>query len=55
MALRQGRNLGLSRRQGVEKDLYYYPQYDDTQITARVPSQELSDAMINAIKGNTEG
>ena len=55
MALRQGRNLGLSRRQGVEKALYYYPQYDDSQITAKVPSQELSNAMIKALKGNTEG
>ena len=54
MALRQGRNLGLSRRQGVEKALYYYPQYDDSQITAKVPSQELSDALIKALKGNTE-
>ena len=29
---------------------YYYPQYDDTQITAKVPSQELSDAMVKAFK-----
>ena len=27
---------------------YYYPQYDDTLITAKVPSQELSDAMVKA-------
>lgn len=27
---------------------YYYPQYDDTQITAKVPSQELSDALVKA-------
>ena len=46
--------MGLSRRQGVEKALYYYPQYDDSQITAKVPSQELSDALIKALKGNTE-
>ena len=31
---------------------YYYPQYDDTQITARVPSLELSNAMVKALKGN---
>ena len=29
---------------------YYYPQYDDTQITAKVPSQELSDALVKAFK-----
>ena len=29
---------------------YYYPEYDDTQITAKVPSQELSDAMVKAFK-----
>ena len=27
---------------------YYYPQYDDTLITAKVPFQELSDAMVKA-------
>ena len=29
---------------------YYYPQYDDTQITARVPSRELSDALVKAFQ-----
>ena len=29
----------------------YYPQYDDTQNTAKVPSQELSDAMVKELKG----
>ena len=29
---------------------YYYPQYDDTQITAKVPSQELSDALVKAFR-----
>ena len=33
-----------------DKWRYYYPQYDDTQITAKVPSQELSDAMVKAFK-----
>lgn len=33
-----------------DKWRYYYPEYDDTQITAKVPSQELSDAMVNALK-----
>ena len=29
---------------------YNYPQYDDTQITARVPSRELSDALVKAFQ-----
>ena len=29
---------------------YYYPQYDDTQITAKVPFQELSDALVKAFR-----
>lgn len=29
---------------------YNYPQYDDTQIWAKVPSQEFSDAMVKALK-----
>ena len=43
--------VGEINRDDYDKWRYYYPQYDDTQITARVPSQELSDAMINALKG----
>lgn len=30
-----------------DKWRYYYPQYDDKRITAKVPSQELSSGMIN--------
>ncbi len=33
---------------------YNYPKYDNTQFWAKVPSQELSDAMVKAFKGNTE-
>ena len=29
---------------------YNYPPYDDTQTWGRVPSRELSDAMVNAVK-----
>ena len=46
---------GEVSRDEYDKWRYYYPQYDDTQITAKVPSQELSDAMVKALKGNTEG
>ena len=42
---------GEIRKDECDKWRYYYPQYDDTQITAKVPSQELSDAMGKAFKG----
>uniref|UniRef100_UPI003FF08041 helix-turn-helix domain-containing protein n=1 Tax=Ruminococcus bromii TaxID=40518 RepID=UPI003FF08041 len=29
---------------------YYYPKFDTTQIWAKVPSQELSDALVEAFK-----
>ena len=41
---------GEISRDEYDKWRYYYPQYDDTQITARVPSQELSDTMVKALK-----
>ena len=42
---------GEISRDEYDKWRYYYPQYDDTQITAKVPSQELSDAMVKTLKG----
>ena len=39
-------HAGEISRDEYDKWRYYYPQYDDTQITAKVPSQELSDAMV---------
>lgn len=33
-----------------DKWRYNYPQYGDTQIWAKVPSQEFSDAMVKAFK-----
>ncbi len=42
---------GEISREEYDQWRYYYPQYDDTQITAKVPSQELSDAMLKAFKG----
>ena len=41
---------GEMSRDEYDKWRYYYPQYDDTQITAKVPSQELSDAMVKALR-----
>ena len=33
---------------------YYYPKFDTTQIWAKVPSQELSDAMVDAFKDHLQ-
>ena len=44
-------HAGEISRDEYDKWRYYYPQYDDTQITTKVPSQELSDAMVKALKG----
>ena len=41
---------GKISRDEYDKWRYNYPQYDDRQITAKVPSQELSDAMVKAFK-----
>ena len=41
---------GEISRDEYDKWRYYYPQYDDTQITAKVPSKELSDAMVKTFK-----
>ena len=30
---------------------YYYPKYDTTQLWAKVPSQELSDTLVEAFQG----
>ena len=35
----------------VKKGRWEISPYDDTQITAKVLSQELSDAMVKALKG----
>ena len=43
-------HAGESSRDEYDKWRYYYPQYDDTQITAKVPSKELSDAMVKEFK-----
>ena len=37
---------GETSRDEYDKWRYHYPQYDDTQITAKVQSQELSDALV---------
>ena len=42
---------GETSRDEYDKWRYHYPQYDDTQITAKVQSQELSDALVKALNG----
>ena len=49
-AIAEKYHAGEISRDEYDKWRYYYPQYDDTQITAKVPSQELSDAMVNTLK-----
>ena len=31
---------------------YHYPEFDTTQIWAKVPSQELSDALVKMLKSD---
>ena len=37
-------------REEYDRWRYYYPKFDTTQIWAKVPSQELSDALVDAFK-----
>ena len=41
---------GEISRDEYDRWRYYYPQYDDTQIAAKVPSQELSDALVKSFR-----
>ena len=41
---------GEISKEDYDKWRYNYPRFDDTQIWAKVPSQELSDALVNALK-----
>ena len=49
-AIAEKYRAGEISRDEYDKWRYYYPNYDDTQITAKVPSQELSDAMVKTLK-----
>ena len=42
---------GEISKDDYDKWRYNYPQYDESQLWAKVPSQELSDAMVKALKG----
>ncbi len=37
-------------KEDYDKRRYHYPQFDTTQIWAKVPSQELSGALVEAFK-----
>ena len=50
-AIAEKYHAGEISRDEYDKWRYYYPQYDDTQITAKVQSQELSDALVKALNG----
>ena len=41
-------------REEYDRWRYYYPKFDTTQIWAKVPSQELSDAMVDAFKDHLQ-
>ncbi len=41
---------GEISKDDYDKWRYNYPKFDDTQILAKVPSQELSDALVEAFK-----
>ena len=47
-------HAGEISKDEYDKWRYYYPEYNDTQITAKVPCQELSDALIDAFKDRIE-
>lgn len=49
-AIAEKYHAGEISRDEYDKWRYYYPQYDDTQITAKVPSQKLSDAIVKAFR-----
>ena len=41
---------GEISKDDYDKWRYNYPQFDDTMIWEKVPSQEFSDAMVKAFK-----
>ena len=41
-------------REEYDRWRYYYPKFDTTQIWAKVPSQELSDAIVDAFKDHLQ-
>jgi len=42
---------GEISREDYDRWRYYYPEFDSTQIWAKVPSKDLSDALIQQLSG----
>ena len=49
-AIAEKYHAGEISRDEYDKWRYYYPQYDDTQITEKVTSQKQSDAIVKAFR-----
>lgn len=47
--------VGEITKEEYDQWRYRYPEFDTTQIWAKVPSQELSDAMMDAFKDKLKG
>ena len=45
---------GEISKEDYDKWRYNYPRYDETKLWAKVPSQELSDALIKAMREDAE-
>ena len=45
---------GEISKEDYDKWRYNYPRYDQSQIWAEVPSQELSDTLVKAFRKETE-
>ena len=43
-------SAGEISKEDYDRWHYYYPKFDTTQIWAKVPSQELSNALVEAFK-----
>lgn len=41
-------------REEYDRWRYHYPQFDTTQLRAKVPSQELSDSLVDAFKDHLQ-
>ena len=45
---------GEITKEEYDKWRYNYPQYDSSRMWVKVPSQELSDALVEAFKDNLD-
>ena len=47
-------DAGEITREDYDRWRYNYPKYDTTRRWAKVPSQELSDFLVDALKGDSD-